>query len=56
MPQIPDERQRHVVRRTLEGATSDEIMAELGVSRDNLYKLRQRGHEALAKLKEQWDA
>ena len=31
-------------------------MAELGVSRDNLYKLRQRGHEALAKLKEQWDA
>ncbi len=56
VPQIPDERQRHVVRRTLEGATTDEIMAELGVSRDNLYKLRQRGHEALAKLKEQWDA
>jgi len=56
VPQIPDERQRHVVRQTLEGASSDEIMAELGISRDNLYKLRQRGHEALAKLKEQWDA
>jgi hypothetical protein len=55
VPQILDERQRHVVRRSLEGAATDELMAELGVSRDNLYKLRQRGHEALAKLKEQWD-
>ena len=56
LPQIPDERQRRVVRRTLDGATTDELIAELGVSRDNLYKLRQRGHEALARLKEQWDA
>ena len=56
VPQIPDARQRRVVERTLEGATTDEIMAELEVSRDNLYKLRQRGHEALAELKEQWDA
>jgi len=56
LPQIPDERQRHVVTRDREGATADELIAELGVSRANLYKLRQRGHEALARLKEQWDA
>jgi DNA-directed RNA polymerase specialized sigma24 family protein len=56
LPRIPDERQRHVVTRDREGATADELVAELGVSLANLYKLRQRGHEALAKLKEQWDA
>jgi DNA-directed RNA polymerase specialized sigma24 family protein len=56
LPQIPDARQRHVVARDREGATSDELMDELSVSRTNLYKLRQRGHEALARLKEQWDA
>ena len=56
LPQVPDARQRHVVRRSLEGATTDEMMAELEVSRDNVYKLRQRGQEALVRLKEQWDA
>jgi len=56
LPQIPDPRQRHVVARDREGATADQLTAELGVTRANLYKLRQRGHEALAKLKEQWDA
>lgn len=56
LPLIPNAQQRHVVRRDREGATADELIAELGVSRPNLYKLRQRGHEALARLKEQWDA
>ena len=56
LPQIRDGRQRHVVARDREGATADELMAELDVTRANLYKLRQRGHEALATLKEQWDA
>ena len=56
LPQIAHERQRHVLQRSLEGATTEDLMAELDTSSANIYKLRQRGLEALATLKEQWDA
>ena len=56
LPQVAHERQRLVLERTLEGATTEDLMAELDTSSANVYKLRQRGQEALVKLKEQWDA
>lgn len=56
LPRIANERRRLVLQRTLEGAPAEEIRRELDVSRDNLYQLRSRGLQDLAKLKELYDA
>jgi DNA-directed RNA polymerase specialized sigma24 family protein len=53
---MKDERMRVVLERSREGAPAKEIAEELGVSMNNLYKLRERGIKDLARLKEQWDA
>jgi RNA polymerase sigma factor (sigma-70 family) len=55
-PRMKDERMRIVLERTRDGAPAKEIAEELGVSMNNLYKLRERGIKDLARLKEQWDA
>jgi hypothetical protein len=54
LPQLNDD-QRRAIELTHQGATIPEIMAELGVERDNAYQLRSRGMKRLAKLKEQYD-
>jgi DNA-directed RNA polymerase specialized sigma24 family protein len=55
LPQLQD-RRRAVVTLTLHGAELPEIMAELGLSRDNAYQLRSRGLKDLRQLKERFDA
>lgn len=54
LPELPAERGR-VVELTFQGATMDEIVEELGVTRANAYQLRSRGMRDLAKLKEQYE-
>ncbi len=56
LPRVADERRRHVLERTLDGAPAAEIAGELGVTLENLYQLRSRGLKDLAKLKELYDA
>lgn len=55
LPQIKSERQRTVVERTLEGAHADDVVAELDVSKANLYQLRRRGLDDLGRLYGEWD-
>jgi RNA polymerase sigma factor (sigma-70 family) len=55
LPQL-DSRRRLVVERTLDGVPGEDIAAEIGVTKDNLYQLRSRGLKDLARLKERYDA
>jgi len=55
LPQLSGDRRR-VLELTLHGAELEEIMRELGVSRDNAYQLRSRGLKDLRALKERFDA
>ena len=54
LPQIPDDRRRLVIERTLDGVPAADIARELAVSMDNLYALRSRGLKDLSKLSDQW--
>jgi DNA-directed RNA polymerase specialized sigma24 family protein len=51
-----DHRRRTVLERTLDGATAEELAAELGTSVDNVYALRSRALKQLAKLGDRWHA
>jgi DNA-directed RNA polymerase specialized sigma24 family protein len=55
LPQVEDPRRRTVIERTLDGVPGAEIAAELGVTMANLYQLRRRGLDDLARLKERYD-
>jgi RNA polymerase sigma factor (sigma-70 family) len=55
LPQIGEARRR-VLELTFDGAELDEIVQELGISRDNAYQRRCRGMKDLAKLKERYDS
>ena len=55
LPQIGADR-RSVLEMTFRGAEIPEIVAEMGITRDNAYQLRSRGLKDLTKLKEQYDA
>lgn len=54
LPHVKEER-RMALELTFDGAELPEIMAELGISRDNAYQRRHRGLKDLTKLKEQYD-
>lgn len=53
--QMKNERRRIVIERTLDGVPAEEIAAELEVEIGNLYQLRKRGMDDLARLKERYD-
>jgi hypothetical protein len=55
LPQIADERRRVVLERTLERAQADDIVAELDVTKANLYQLRRRGLDDLGRLYNEWN-
>jgi DNA-directed RNA polymerase specialized sigma24 family protein len=56
MPQIDDERRRHVLERTLDGVPAEDIAAELDVSMANLYAIRSRGVKDLRRLKDRYES
>jgi DNA-directed RNA polymerase specialized sigma24 family protein len=56
LPQIDDERRRHVIERTLDGVPAEDIAAELGVSMANLYAIRSRAVKDLRKLKDAYES
>jgi hypothetical protein len=55
LPQVGQDR-RTVLELTFEGAEIAEIVATMGITRENAYQLRSRGLKDLTKLKEQYDA
>jgi RNA polymerase sigma factor (sigma-70 family) len=55
LPQISADRRR-VLELSFEGASVQEICAELDISEANAYQRRSRGFKDLTKLKEQYDA
>jgi RNA polymerase sigma factor (sigma-70 family) len=55
LPQLKPDRRR-VLELSFDGAELGEIMKELGITRENAYKLRSRGLKDLEKLKERYDA
>lgn len=55
LPQVTETRRR-VLELTFQGATLDEIRAELGLEADAAYQRRSRGMQDLSRLKELYDA
>jgi RNA polymerase sigma factor (sigma-70 family) len=56
MAEMPDERERLVTLRTLEGAPAAEIAEEVGINVTHLYKVRERGIKTLRRLAKEQDA
>jgi hypothetical protein len=55
MPRVGQDR-RTVLELTFQGAEIAEIVAAMGITRENAYQLRSRGLKDLTKLKEQYEA